>query len=1105
MALLCFAVTVTAQVRQVTGTIRDEQGNGVPGVTVKIKGSNVAVAGDGQGMFRINAAPNATLVISAVGFTTREVKASSTDINLSLARSTDELSEVVVTTALNIKRKADNLSYASQQIKGDKLTTTRQTDVNNALAGKIAGVQVRSESGAKLGSTASVRLRGVTGFNDLNPLYVLDGTPIPSTNLNGSAASGAVDINPDDIEDIQVLKGPAATALYGQRAEAGVIMVTTKKGRKGQGLGVDITSTYTIDKVGLLPKYQNEYSGGSWLGANTAGTEFQKFTWDASMPAEWKALDGKYYHLYNDDASWGPRMVGQEYIPWYAWYPNTKYSYQTAKLTPQPNNIRDFWNGNNAGQAVNTVSISRAGEGFNFRLSYTNIEQTGLLPSTNRAKNYVSTSASYDLDKHFTVGLNMNYAAETLRGEFNDDYGNNSSGSFSQWFHRDLDMSILKEFRGYRTPDGVLPSWNLNDGAGINGKPSTDPGAFLRPNYWFDHYSYFDNISSITNRARLIGDVNLTYKINNHFRVAGFIRRNTVTSDNEGKVPLVLELSNDASSPTSLSATSATRPIKSTYQTTYNSSSEDNYEFLASYNQKFGQFAVDVNAGANDLVSDSKSIYNSTKGGLTIPNLFALSNSVNPIAYSNNRYRFERRSFYGRGSVNWNDVAILDFSVRNDISSALPTNNNSYVYPSAGLSLNLTKYISPSLPWLSFAKVRGSYAQVGSDLAAYKLNTLYTLNTSLWGTNALTTTPDQIVDPNIKPTLSSSYELGADFRFLKNRISLSFTYYNQKTKNQIIGAPITGSSGFTSKLINAGEIDKNGIELSLDASPVSTRNFRWDVSLNMAHNTVTVVSLADGVHQLYSGGGTYTNTSGNPAYAPGAWQFDGTVSGFTNAYAQLIGIGIQKYNGTPVLAADGQYVPTTGNVSFGSTVPNFTGGFINSFTYKDFNLSVAIDFAQGGHYYSLSDFWGKVSGLYDVTAGLNDKGIPIRNNVSDGGGVHVVGVDATSAHATVDKYVDAGTYYHQFYNHYINENSIFKLDYVKVREISFGYKLPTAKMGRFVHNNFRSIGLSAVCRNPFLIYSDNKNIDPSELVGGYGEAGQLPPTRSIGVTLKVGL
>lgn len=1091
--LLMCGLLAFAQQQTVTGKVTDEKGDPIPFASVKVKNGKQGTTADENGNYSIKVAQGTVLTFNSVGFGGKDVTVKGDRVNLSLVRSGQALEEVVVTTALNVKRKADQLSYAIQGIKGDKLTTTRVTDVNQALAGKIAGVQVRSQSGAKLGQAGSTRLRGATGLGDLNPLYVLDGTPI-----------NPVDLNPDDIDDLQVLKGPAATALYGQRAEGGVIMVTSKKGRRSKGIGVDISSTYEVDKVGLLPKYQNSYSGGSWLGANSAGTEFQTFTWDASMPAEWKSLDGKQYHLYNDDASWGPRMNGQEYIPWYAWYTGTKYTGKTARLTPQPNNIKQFWNGNNAGQFINNAAISKAGDNYNFRLSYTNINQKGLLPNTSRIKNYLSTSASYDLNSHFTAGVNVNYTNEVLNGEFDDTYGNNSGGGFSQWFHRDLDMNIMKEFRNYRTPDGVLPSWNLNDGNGINGKTSSDPGAFLRPNYWFDHYSYFDNIVNTTNRNRIQGDVNLTYKINNHFKIAGFVRRNIVTSDNEAKVPFVLEQSNDASSIEALSATSANRPIKSTYQTTYNYASEENYEALASYNQKFGNFLVDFNLGANDLIVKSRGLYNSTRGGLTIPNLFALNNSVSTLNYSNNRYVNERRSFYGRGSVNWKDIAIVDFSVRNDISSTLPKAYNSYWYPSVGGSLILTSFISPSVPFISFAKLRASYAQVGSDVGAYDINTIYTLNAQLWNGNALTTTPDRAIDPNIKPTLSSSYEGGIDLRFLKNRLSLSGTYYTQKSVNQIITAPVTGASGFSSKLLNAGEIDKHGIELTLEGTPVQNTSFQWNVSLNLAYASVRIISIADGVHQLYSNGGSYTSTSGSAAYAAGAWQFDkGNTGGFDNKYSQLIGIGIQKVNGVPVLAADGQYVPTTSNVSFGSTLPDYTGGIVNSFTYKNFNLSLAVDFVKGGKYYSLSDFWGKVSGLYDVTANLNDKGIPIRNNVADGGGVHVVGVDASSSHNKIDTYVDAGTYYHQFYNHYINENSIYDLTYVKMREISLSYRLPLAKMGKMA-NTFQNITISAVCHNAFLFYTANKNIDPSELVGGYGESGQLPPTRSVGVTLKLG-
>lgn len=1083
VAMLC-TLFATAQIHPVTGKVTDDKGEPVPFATIKVKGSKQAVSADASGNYQVNASTGATLVITSIGFGSKEIVVKGNTVNVSIIKSTEDLSEVVVTTALNIKRKADHLSYSSQGIKSDKLTTTRITDVSNALAGKIAGVQVKGVSGARLGSPATILLRGSGSLGGDLPLYVLDGTPM----------SDGLDINTDDVDDIQVLKGPAATALYGQRAAGGIIMITSKKGKKNAGIGVDVTSTVVIDKVGLLPKYQNEYSGGT-LGS--PGQEWKTFTWDASMPVEWKALDGKNYHTYFDDASWGPRMAGQDYIPWYAWYPGTQYSYKTAKLTPQPDNVRKFYNGNGAAQFVNNVSLSKAGEDYTFRLSFTNTNQKGMLPNSSLLKNYLSTNLTYDITKSLTAGINFTYMNDIVGGEFGDDYGNNASGSFSSWFHRDLDMSILKQFRGYRTPDGILPSWNLNDGAGINGKASTDKSAFLRPNYWFDHYSYFDNVSNITNRNRIVGDVNLTYKINSHFKVAGFVRKNQLQRNNEAKVPTVLEISsNDASSTLAYGEKNLGRPIRATYSTRYNYDNEDNYEVLASYNQKFKDFTVDVNAGANDRITDSKYIFNTTKGGLTIPDLFTLSNSlISPFYYENSRSKKEVRSFYGRGSVNWKDIAILDFSVRNDNSSALAAGNNSYTYPSAGLTLLLTKYVQKALPVISFAKLRGSFAQIGSDLAAYQNSTTYALGSTQWNGNALTSTPDQLIDPNIKPSLSSSYELGFDLRFLKNRVGLNFTYYNQKTKDQIVSAPITSASGFTSKLINAAEVDRNGIEITIDGTPVMTKDFRWDVSLNLAHNTSTVVGLYPGISQLYNSGGAYTNSGGNAAYAPGSWNFVG------EKWGTLVGGGIQKYNGTPVLDASGFFTPVQ-NTHFGSVLPDYTGGLLNNFSYKSFTFSFMIDFTKGGQYYSLSDFWGKVSGLYDVTAGLNDKGIPIRNAVADGGGVHVKGVDATTSHGTVDKYVEAGDYYTQFYNHYINENSMFDLTYVKVRELSFGYKLPLNKMGKF-GSNFKAINVSAVCRNPFLIYSANKNIDPSELDIAYGESGQLPPTRSLGVTVKL--
>jgi TonB-dependent SusC/RagA subfamily outer membrane receptor len=337
---LLFSLTILAQSKRITGRVTDETGKPVEGASVTIKGTKTGVAADGNGTFTIDVKKGDILAFSATNFTTKDVTVIDQSIyNIALARSANIMEEVFVTTALGIKRKSDALSYATQGLGAEKLTTTRTLDINNALAGKIAGVQVRSQSAAKLGSSSSIRLRGAGSIVDKNPLYVVDGTPIDDINA----------LNIDDIDDVQVLKGPAATALYGQRADAGVILMTTKKGKRRSGLGVELNSSVVVNTVGILPKYQNEYAGGS------PGVGWQKFTWDPTMPAEWKALDGQKYHTYYDDASWGPKMDGSDYIPWYAWTPGSQYSFKTAKITPQPDNVRDFYQ--KGIQLINNISF----------------------------------------------------------------------------------------------------------------------------------------------------------------------------------------------------------------------------------------------------------------------------------------------------------------------------------------------------------------------------------------------------------------------------------------------------------------------------------------------------------------------------------------------------------------------------------------------------------------------------------------------------------------------------------------------------------------------------------------------------------------------------
>ena len=1087
LASLCFLLLsitqVFAQNRTITGTVTaQEDGLPIPGVTVKVKGTTVGTQTSASGKFTLSVPENAVLIFSFIGYAQQEVPVRGAVVNARLAVSSRQLSEVVVTTALGIQRKADNLPYAQQGIKGADLTSTRQTDINQALAGKIAGVQVRSQSNAKLGSAALIRLRGAATINEHQPLFVVDGTPVDDINF----------INMDDVDDVQVLKGPSATALYGQRADAGVLMITTKKARKSPGVGINFSSSVAFNSVSTLPKYQNEYSGG------TAGAGMQTYTWQDGDPVAWKALSGKNYHTYFDDASWGPKMTGQEYIPWYAWFPGTQYSYKTAKLTPQPDNVRDFYN--TGRQLINNISFSKVSDDYNARVSYTNQDEKGEIPGSWLKRNFIATNLSYNLSKHFTVDANINYINQKTRGEFSDAYGNNASGSFNSWFHRDLDIGILKQLQNLRTPSGKLPSWNLDDSNGINAD-AINSGTL----YWTNPYAYFNQAYALNTQDRLYGNIGLTYKLNEHFKVSGTVRKNQRNTHYESFLPNIFQIStSDLSSPLSINefSTAATtpgagksgRPVRATYDTYDIRQVENNYEFLASYNQKFGKLNVDANVGANDRYNSYSYLENGTKGGLIVPDVFAISNSaIQPGYYSQQRTYKEVRSVYGRASANWDDFAIADFSLRNDWSSALPTTSNSYLYPSVGLTFLLTKFVTASVPAISFLKVRGSWAKVGSDLDPYNLSLYYTPGAQ-WSGAPTISTPDKLIDGNIKPSLSTSKEIGLDIRFLNDRLGFSGTYYDETKKNEIVTVDVSSVGGFTQKLINAGRINRKGVELTVDGYPVKTSDFSWNINTNFARNKSKVLELAPGIQTYYLGGADYSSSTGTTAYAPGVWAIVG------GEYGQIRGRGIQKINGQPVIdPATGLYA-FQDNVNFGSVLPQFTGGMVNTFKYKNVSLNFTVDFSKGGKYFSLSDLWGGFSGLYDYTAGNNDKGKPVRDPVASGGGVHVKGVDKTGK--PVDMYVDAVDYYDGNGANKINEMHIFDLSYIKLREVNLGYTFNLK--GSSINKVIQNLTLSAFGRNLWLIYTKNRNFDPSEFVNAYGESGQLPPSRTIGLTLKAG-
>ncbi len=1063
VAMICFSMATIAQVRPISGSVTDANGSSIPFASILVKGTRSGVTADADGKFVIRAKTGDILEILAQGMFKKEVPVTAeAQYSVILDRNEREtLAEVIVTNAFEIKKSSRTTPYSAQTITSDNLNLIRQPNLNNALAGKVAGVQFRGQSPVALDRNAVLRIRGGSTLNgDLGPIYVVDGTIVNS-----------YDINPDDVESLTVLKGANATALFGGRAANGAIVITTRKKNNEKGYGVEINSGITFDKVFILPKYQNTYAGG-------ANPDLTIYKWKTGDPDEWKALDGKGFPDYTDDSSWGPAMTGQEYVPWYAWYGGHSRSFKTASLVAQPNNVRDFWE--TGVTTNNNVSLSKSGQGYNYRLSYTKQTIKGILPTTSSDRNNLNFSASADINSHITVGANITYTAQQLYGIFNDGYANQSTGNFTQWFHRDLDLKIMKELRGLKSPIGTFASWNLSSNP--DGYTASDPLNFYGGNYWYNQYTHLDQQTNSQNRQRMFGDVSIKYKLNNHLYTKGTVRRNQLTTRSEGIT-------------TSELAASATQTGDlPRFATNYSSYVEDNFEVLVGYNQRFGSFDVSATVGGNKLVINETGLSASTVQGLNVPGLYAIANSKAQPTIGNTRNYWETKSLFATGDFEYKKFVSLTWAVRSDWYSTLPSGNNRLVSPSIGAGFVFSEFTKDAMPWLSFGKLFGSWGKKPRDLLVYANNFVYGVNANQWSGNFLMSTPDQLKDATLKGSLITTYEAGFDMRFMRNRLGINLTYFNEDNNGEPVGVAQSGVSGFTSKLINAARIKKSGLELLVTASPVSTKNFNWQVSMNYSYLINNpVVQLAPGI-----GAGGQTLLSGG-AFGT---RFARAFQEVGLDWGQLIGGGIARNaDGVMVVNPNSGLFIADATKHWGSVVPRTNGGIINSFTYKNFTLGFNIDYQVGGQFFSLSEQWGNFSGILAETAAINDKGKNVRDAVSAGGGVHVVGVSSVDQKTPVDKYVSVQSYYQQFYFNRIAEPYVHSLTFVKLREVNLGVNLPVAKWG--LSKVLNGASFSIIARNPVLIYRETKNFDPSEISAIQGEDGQFPGTRSVGFNLKL--
>jgi TonB-linked SusC/RagA family outer membrane protein len=1050
--LLFSTATLLAQKgRVVTGSVSSGTNAALENVTIFEKGTSNQVLADPSGKFKITLTKdNSVLVFTYIGYTPKEVAVgASTELNVLLSQTSSQLDEVVV-TALGISRKERSLGYSTQTVKGENLTLTKEQNVIGSLAGKVAGVQVVGASGASLGGTQKIKIRGVNSLNGNDqPLIVVDGTPISNANFSSSVGNGpdmgniAQDINPDDVESVNVLKGPAASALYGLRGQYGVILITTKKGRKGpKKVDVQYSGAFSIERTGNFMPLQNIYG----VGNN------QTFL---------TLANGEKYVNGNDE-SWGPKMDGTPVRMFYSFYPQDPEFGKATPFVPQPNNIKDYFEtGSNIN---NNISVTGGSENMSFKLSYNNALIKGVMPNTSLTRNNIGVNTSLDITSKLTAGANITFANnKAVRPS--QGYQGTATGHV-QWFQRNIDMNRLKN---YRYPDGTILNWNVN--------PSTTTGTIVnnRPSDW--NNPYFDAYanSNDDNRDRLFGDVNLSYQLLPEIKLSAFVRSDMYTQNVSHKEALGSRLEEGYS--------------VGKYQ-----NREYNYEFLASYVKQFKEMSLNVNVGANKYTRNFTSVSGNTVGGLLSPAFYSLAGSVARPTISSFILNKEIRSIYAMASFGYRDIYFVDASIRNDVSSSLPINNNSYSYPSVSASM----VFSELLKWkpLSYGKIRASYAIAGADLDPYQTGTAFTLGTVYSGSTTVNTlsVPDKLNNPDIEPSFAGSLETGIDLRFLKNRLGVEFTYYRQENKKQIISLDVSGTSGYSSMVVNAGLIENKGIELTLTGTPIQSKLFTWNSTLNFAHNESMVKELYPGINVYNLDLNTYSS-----------------VSIYLNAevgkpFGSLVGQAYLRDAATGKIMLDASNQPMfEANHNFGSVLPKFTGGFLNNFKIWKFDLNAMIDFQSGGQFFSWSKMLAVKSGQAAETAELNDKGVNVREPLANGGGVKVNGISfATKQEVTA--YVDARTYFRTTLGTRIYEEWLYDASYVKLREVSLGYNLDKQLLNR---TPFKAARLAVIARNPLMIWQKApKGLEPSELSYGSGsvswlEKGEFQTVRSFGISVSL--
>jgi len=1033
---------------RIRGKVIDETKAPMIGAAIKVAETGKSAVVDNEGNYTLNLpAGTYTLDITYISFqketipNIRVAEDQTVTVNATLKANQNSLNEVVV-TALGIKKRERSLGYASAQLSAADVSDVPQPNVLNSLAARIPGVNIRS-TGSDPGSSVMVTIRGQSSLTkDNQPLYVIDGVPVAAALQNPTAAvdgkqtidygSPISDLSADDIANITVLKGASAAALYGSRAGSGVILITTRSGAEKRGLGISFNSTAVFDKAYLFPKFQNEFGSGYSSGSdNTLNT-----------------------------MAWGPRLdSGRQLVQWNSPLDANGKAIATDWVS-YPDRVKDFFNTGHT--LTNNIAVAKSGEAGDFRISYGNMINAGIVPNTDLKKNNLNFSGNYNAKKWLRINTNLSYT-------------NNKSDNRPSAYRESVTSLIYT----------LAPNININD----------------LKNYWvpgqeglkqYNPLSTEDNPYLVAyeetngfNRNRLTGHVQVSVDLLPSLTLMGRTGLDYYNSEQDEKRPF-----------------SAKRNPTGAYLIENSSFKEQNSDFLLTYKPKaIGNITYSITGGGNQMDQQIKSVRNYT-GALTLPGIYNLSNAAAGSMIFTQSFTHKRiNSLYALGEVSYKQSVFLNLTARNDWSSTLPPQNNSYFYPSASLSVIASDLLGIKWNSLSYLKLRGNISQVGSDTDPYQLYSTIPFDTD-WGSVKRASLVYDQKNNLLKPEIATSYETGADVSFFGERLGMSFTWYKTNNKNQIIQVPTSIASGASTKLINAGNIQNSGIELSLNAVPVKGK-FTWRTDLNFSRNRNKVVSLTPGITSYLLG----STDGSNIQYLikEGAQMGDF----YTRSWMKVTD---GPYAGQALLTANGLQQQATEFEKIGNYNPDFVAGINNNFKYGRFTMNVSVDWRQGGQYYSYV-----AKGL--IQSGLVESTLPGRDAANGGlswtdaskvkrdDGMLMPGVikNADGSYRPNDVIIAADTYYDNKHWKYY-ENETYSATYVKLKEVSITYAFGKNVMRRlpFVSN----LSFSLIGYNLYTWTAANIGYDPETTMSlsdaRYQGVGHwtLPGTRSFGAKLS---